>query len=92
MSSITGADGSPVQAGSTLARDRNIIPGRGVYVDINGIGNGLLANDIGGDISGYRLDLYNGVGVAVCANYNNIMGVSGCSSGNTSCPSDTAVQ
>lgn len=91
ISSINGADGSPVQAGRTVARDRSIIP-VGVYVDINGIGNGLLANDTGGAISGYRIDYYNGAGRSACAGFNNIMGVSGCNPGNANCPSDTAIQ
>jgi 3D (Asp-Asp-Asp) domain-containing protein len=89
---ITGADGSPVQAGQTVARDRSIIPLGGVTVDINGVGYGLLANDIGGDVTGYRIDLYNGVGASACTNYNNIEAVSGCSPGNPNCPADTVIQ
>ena len=89
---IDGADGSPVHAGQTVARDRSIIPTGGVHVDINGIGNGLLANDTGGAIVGYRIDYYNGAGPAACAAFSNIMAVSGCSPGNANCPADTAIQ
>jgi 3D (Asp-Asp-Asp) domain-containing protein len=91
VSVITGADGTPVQAGQTIARDRNIIPGIGVLVDINGLGTGLLANDTGGAIRGYRIDYYNGVGPSACSGFSNIMGVSDCNPGNATCPSSTSV-
>ena len=74
----TGADGTAVVAGSTVARDRAVIPGRGVLVDVDGVGAGLLANDTGGAIRGYRLDLFNGAGRAACAGYANPHGVGVC--------------
>jgi 3D (Asp-Asp-Asp) domain-containing protein len=87
VSSVTGADGTPVVAGQTVARDRAIIPGVGVLIDIDGIGTGLLANDTGGAITGYRLDLYNGAGVAACANYPNPIAVGTCNPVQTgTCP------
>ena len=73
--SVTGADGTAVIAGGSVARDRTIIPGRGVLVDVDGVGNGLLANDTGGAIRGYRLDLFNGAGRAACTGYSNPHGV-----------------
>jgi hypothetical protein len=92
ISQLTGSDGTPVIPNGSVARDRSIIPRGGVLVDANGIGSGLLANDTGDGIVGYRLDYYKGIGAGVCANFNNIMAISGCNPGNTNCPSDTAVQ
>jgi len=90
VSSVTGADGTAVIAGQTVARDRAIIPGRGVLVDVDGIGTGLLANDTGGAIIGYRLDLFNGAGVAACAGYTNPIFVGVCNpQQTTTCPGST---
>ncbi|XLZ72932.1 3D domain-containing protein [Massilia sp. SR12] len=86
VASVNGADGTPVVAGQTVARDRAIIPGRGVLVDVDGVGTGLLANDTGGAIRGYRLDLYNGAGRAACAGYANPLGVGACQTPQASCP------
>jgi 3D (Asp-Asp-Asp) domain-containing protein len=86
VTSINGADGTPVVAGQTVARSRSVIPGRGVLVDVDSVGTGLLANDTGGAIVGYRLDLYEGAGKGVCAGYANPMGVSDCSPAQTKCP------
>jgi 3D (Asp-Asp-Asp) domain-containing protein len=84
---VTGADGTPVIAGQTVARDRAIIPGRGVLVDIDTVGTGLLANDTGGAILGYRLDLFKGAGVAACANYSNPIAMGVCNPEQTgTCP------
>ena len=79
VASVTGADGTPVVANQTVARDRAIIPGRGVLVDIDGYGTGLLANDTGGAINGYRLDLFRGAGAAACANFTNPIVIGNCS-------------
>ncbi|MBS0445104.1 MAG: hypothetical protein JSR59_04040 [Proteobacteria bacterium] len=86
VKAIKGSDGTPVVAGKTLARSLDIIPSRGVTVDLASIGNNLLANDSGGDIVSYRLDIYNGAGKSVCKNYNNIMTVGSCSPGQALCP------
>jgi 3D (Asp-Asp-Asp) domain-containing protein len=86
VSQINGADGTPVVANKTVARSRSIIPTGGVHVDIDQIGTNLLANDTGGDIVGYRIDLYRGAGSAVCTNYKNIISVSACNPGNSKCP------
>lgn len=91
VSSIKGADGSAVVAGRTVARDRSIIPTGGVHVDLDGVGTGLLANDTGNDISGYRIDLYKGAGSTVCKAYNNIMSNGDCTPGNSKCPA-SAIQ
>jgi len=58
ISQLTGSDGTPVIPNGSVARDRSIIPRGGVLVDANGIGSGLLANDTGDGIVGYRLDFY----------------------------------
>ena len=84
---ITGADGSAVVADKTVARDRAIIPTGGVHVDIDRIGDNLLANDTGGKIVGYRIDWYRGIGPTVCSNFQNIISVSACAPGNATCPS-----
>lgn len=102
VSQITGSDGTAVVANKTVARDKGaisgctkthyaIIPGKGVLLNIDQIGTGLLANDIGCDIIGYRLDLYKGSGKAVCSNFNNRISVSACSPGSTNCPA-SAIQ
>jgi 3D (Asp-Asp-Asp) domain-containing protein len=78
VSAITGADGTAVVAGQTVARSKTIIPSHGVLVDVHNIANGMLANDTGGAIRGYRLDLYRGAGAAVCSGYANPMAVSAC--------------
>ena len=87
VASVTGADGSLVSAGQTVARARAIIPGRGVLVDVDGVGSGLLANDTGRAIRGYRLDLFNEAGRAACAGYSNPIGVGTCRTAQgTTCP------
>ena len=91
VSVIHTADGATLTPNKTLARDRNIIPTTGVLVDLDQIGTGLSASDTGGAITGYRLDLYKGIGVAVCNNFNNIMSVGGCNPGSSSCPA-SAIQ
>jgi 3D (Asp-Asp-Asp) domain-containing protein len=94
VTQITGHDGSPVTAGQTVARDLAVIPTVGVLVDINGLGNGLSANDTGGRIQGYRFDVYMGVGAGACTGTpanSNIMAVSGCNPGNSACPASTTV-
>ena len=87
---VTGSDGTEVVTGKTVARDPAIIPGKGVLVDVDGVGNGLLANDKGGAIRGYRLDLFNGAGTAACKDYANPVGLAACqkAQGNT-CPERT---
>lgn len=84
--SITGHDGTPVVAGQTVARDLAIIPATGVLVDVDHVGAGLLANDTGGAIRGYRLDLFNGAGRAACATYSNPIGVAACETAQPNCP------
>jgi 3D (Asp-Asp-Asp) domain-containing protein len=86
VSAIKGSDGTPVVAGRTVARDYAIIPAKGVLVDVDQVGTGLLANDSGGAIKGYRLDLFNGAGKAACAGYPNPVKVGACETAQPNCP------
>lgn len=83
---IHSADGTPVVADQTLARDRSIIPAKGVKVSVDQVGNDLLANDTGGAIIGYRLDFYRGSGKAVCSGYTNVMAIGACKPKQAACP------
>ena len=78
VSEVRGSDNTAVVADRTVARDLAIIPSRGVLVDVDGIGDGLLANDRGGHIVGYRLDLFRGAGKQVCAAYANPIRIGAC--------------
>jgi hypothetical protein len=51
--------------------------------------NNIWTNDTGDGIAGYRLDLYEGIGKAVCADYDNIMTLGACNSGTNTCPALT---
>lgn len=86
VSSIKGHDGTALIPGGSVARDLSIIPSTGVLVDVDQVGTGLLANDTGGAIVGYRLDLFNGSGKAACAGYSNPIGVSACETPQAACP------
>jgi 3D (Asp-Asp-Asp) domain-containing protein len=86
VSQFTGSDGSLVVANQTVARDPAIIPTGGVHVDLQGLGDGLLANDTGSRITGYRIDLLRGQGHAVCDGWPNPIVVGTCSPGNSNCP------
>ena len=85
---INGADGSPVVAGQTLARDRSIIPGIN-NTHVQSPSGTYLANDIGSIITGYRLDMYQGAGNANCANYPNSIVVGVCDQVTSTCPGYT---
>jgi len=87
---LVGADQSPVVAGQTVARDRNIIPIGGVYVSLDGLGD-FLANDVGNKkyIVGYRIDVYEGVGRGVCAGFPLNIPIGACNPGNPQCPAST---
>ena len=87
------ADGPAVIPGKTLARDKSIIPGRGVLVDLAWPGNpltGMHADDTGGAIIGNRLDLYGGNGKAACNSYSgNPIVIGACNVNSTYCPGST---
>jgi len=86
VSVIRGSDGTPVVAGQTVARDKAIIPAKKVLVDVDQVGSGLLANDTGSRIVGYRLDLFNGAGKAACDDFENPIAVAACSPAQGKCP------
>lgn len=77
----------------TVARDRRIIPDKGVLIDLDQVGTGIHADDTGkkGYITGYRLDLYEGIGKSACANNDNIMAVGACTPKQLLCPA-SAIQ
>ncbi len=91
VSQILAADQTPPVANQTVARDRDfqrIIPQRGVLLELDTIGRGLLANDTGSAqrINGYRLDLFRGLGKTVCNSYPNPIVIGACTPGLTTCP------
>jgi hypothetical protein len=85
VNNISAHDGTPPVKGKTVARDPVIIPQKNAPVELDQIGN-VTANDRGGDITLYRLDLYMGAGKAVCSNFDNIMAVGACASPSEFCP------
>lgn len=79
------ADGTPLIPGRTVARDPRIVRGRNVAMSLDGIGD-VLANDRGGGIKGYRIDLYKGEGEAACRGYPNPTLIGGCAAAQETCP------
>ena len=86
VSQITTSDGDVITVNYSVARDPNYLAS-GTSLNINGIGSNLVADDTGGGITGYRLDVYKGSGQQVCQNYPNTMRVTQCNpADSTSCP------
>ena len=83
VAQFTGADGTALIPNGSVARDRSIVP-RNTNVQLQ-TGN-FVANDTGGAIRGYRLDVFGGSGRASCATFSNIMTVGGCSPAVRQCP------
>ncbi len=79
------ADGTPLVAGRTVARDPAVVRGRNVAMTLDGIGE-VRANDRGGAIKGYRIDLYNGAGAAACRGYANPTLIGVCVTPQDACP------
>lgn len=90
---FVGADGTAVVANQTLARDRSIIPKSTPSITVQLPGGNYAANDIGGGISLYRLDIYMGIGNSVCSVFLNNIVVGACSPSTPTalCPS-SAIQ
>ena len=80
------ADGTVPVAGQTVARDRAIIPGKGVKISLDGFGTDLKADDIGDLVKGYRIDFYAGVGNAACSGKKTLIVVGACTPGLAGCP------
>ena len=86
VTKILAADNTPLVVDRTVSRDRSIIPRGGIHVDLDELGTGLLANDTGGNIIGYRIDLYRGSGKSVYQGWPNPIRLGKCSPANESCP------
>jgi 3D (Asp-Asp-Asp) domain-containing protein len=84
VSSFVGADGTPLVANGSVARDRSIVPSGTLWLD--SIGANILANDTGGAITGYRLDLFKGTGQAACSGFGNPVVVGACNTPTSACP------
>jgi len=91
ISQFTGSDGTPIIANQTLARDRSIIPKTTPSTNVQLPGGSYAANDTGSPsrISGYRLDIYKGVGNAACSGFVNNIVVGACSPAVSTCPAYT---
>lgn len=79
------ADGTPLVPGRTVARDPAIVRGRNVAMRVDGVG-AVLANDRGGWIKGYRLDMYMGEGKVACMGYTNPTAIGICDVSQERCP------
>jgi len=71
LTPVRTADGTAPVAAQTVVRDRAIIPGKSVTFALDGLGEGIWADDTGGAISAYRLDFYGGAGNAACSGSSN---------------------
>jgi 3D (Asp-Asp-Asp) domain-containing protein len=83
VTSFTGADNRPLIPFGSCARDRAIVP-RNTTVSVEGYT--LEANDTGGAILGYRLDVFGGTGRAACAAFSNPIVMGACAPGTDTCP------
>jgi len=83
VNNFTGADGTALIPNGSVARDRSVVP-RNTTVQLQS-GN-FAANDTGGAIIGYRLDVFGGTGRSACANFVNAFSIGTCNPGVTKCP------
>jgi 3D (Asp-Asp-Asp) domain-containing protein len=83
VTQFTGADGTALIPFGSVARDRSIVP-RNTTVQLEG--RSVVANDTGGAIIGYRLDVFGGTGRNACANVPNTISVGACNPGTAACP------
>lgn len=79
------ADGQLPIPGGSVARDRAIIGGRGTTTVKLERGD-FVANDTGGAIRGYRLDVFGGMGLNACRNFQNRIEAGACNPGSDKCP------
>lgn len=82
---VRGSCNTPVVAGGTVARDPAIIPCGGI-IDLQGVGAGLIANDVGPAIQGWRIDYFAGFGRAAVAGWVNRVVMGACNPPTASCP------
>jgi hypothetical protein len=85
---FTGADGTLLIVNQTLARDRGIIPMTTPSTNVQLPAGTYAANDIGDPdvITGYRLDIYMGIGNSACSGFVNSIVVGACSPAVSTCP------
>ncbi len=83
VDNFTGADNTALIPNGSVARDRSIVP-RGTTVQTE-LGS-FVANDTGGAIRGYRLDVFGGTGRRACGTFRNIISVGACNPGTDTCP------
>jgi 3D (Asp-Asp-Asp) domain-containing protein len=79
------ADGQLPIPGGSVARDRQIVGGRGTTTVKLERGD-FVANDTGGAIKGYRLDIFGGTGLSACRGFQNRMEIGACNPGSDKCP------
>lgn len=85
ITDFTGADGRPLIENGSVARDRQIVGGKG-NTTVKLESGDFLANDTGGAIRGYRLDVFGGTGQKACKNFKNRIEVGACNPGSAKCP------
>jgi Glucodextranase, domain B/3D domain len=83
VNQFTGADNTALIPFGSVARDRAIVP-RNTTVQLES--GTFVANDTGGAIRGYRLDVFGGTGRGACGAFTNIISVGACSPGVATCP------
>ena len=82
---FTGADGKPLIVNGSVARDRQIVGGKG-DTTVKLESGDFVANDTGGAIKGYRLDVFGGTGQKACKQFKNRIEVGACNPGSDKCP------
>jgi|GEM_PF-1532367 len=85
ITDFTGADSKPLVENGSVARDRAFVGGNGNTTVTLETGS-FLANDTGGAIRGYRLDVFGGTGQKACKAFKNRMEFGTCDPGTTTCP------
>lgn len=85
ISEFTGADGEALIVNGSVARDRQIIGGNG-NTSVTLESGSFVANDTGGAIRGYRLDVFGGTGQKACKQFKNRIEVGACNPGSATCP------
>jgi 3D (Asp-Asp-Asp) domain-containing protein len=86
---FTGADLKELVENGSVARDRRIVGGRGETTVTLESGS-FVANDTGGAIRGYRLDVFGGTGQKACKGFKNRFEIGACSPGSAKCPELTS--
>lgn len=85
VTDLRTADGQLPIPGGSVARDPEIIGGRATTTVKLERGD-FIANDTGGAIKGYRLDIFGGTGLSACRRFPNRLEVGACTPGSDKCP------